>query len=419
MLARLSKNQFVALLAGIAALILVVGVLIKPEKAPDVTSISQAEMQRLQTLTQRRNLENLAVYFAQIAASIQPGLVWIEEWASTGVVWNGSGLILTAGSPRFSATQVSAITTSGHVSLAPQMVSSRFSAAAMRAPPSSSLEPVRKGDAQRLDPGIWILLVSRQEGGQYLFTPGTYSGLALTRCGEFEYAAIQSSLPLTEGSVGGGLFDLEGNLLAMVLRCNGGLAAVTPEGVDGIVAEANSPEGQAERRFGIRVAELDETSRAYFKLEGGLLVTEVVDDLPADTAGLAPGDVIVGVDGNPVDLRSSWYKAVLPAGDEKFELQVQRNRKRVKIQFRAKSWQSKPAGGVSISGASEGYEIRSVTAGSRASRASILRGDRIVSIDNEQPGNPAAVREALSDENPNSVFLVLRRGSARYGVFLK
>ena len=63
------------------------------------------------------------------------------------------------------------------------------------------------------------------------------------------------------------------------------------------------------RKLGLSYEELSDQLAGYFKVEGGVLVTEVVEDGPAAKAGIKAGDVIVRFAGKPVkdggDLREA------------------------------------------------------------------------------------------------------------------
>ncbi len=84
---RLTQREYIAVIAVTSAAVLVLGVWLKPKRLPTPT-ISGEETLRLQTLTQRRNLENLAVLLLEVAEGIQPGLVWLDEIALTD--WSGT-----------------------------------------------------------------------------------------------------------------------------------------------------------------------------------------------------------------------------------------------------------------------------------------------------------------------------------------
>jgi membrane-associated protease RseP (regulator of RpoE activity) len=70
-------------------------------------------------------------------------------------------------------------------------------------------------------------------------------------------------------------------------------------------------EGQ-DRVGGARFTVLNADLASYFDVEGGLLVTEVIDGAPMAEAGVRPGDVVLAVDGRPVrrvdDVRSAIWR---------------------------------------------------------------------------------------------------------------
>lgn len=82
-----------------------------------------------------------------------------------------------------------------------------------------------------------------------------------------------------------------------------------PEGRE----EASAGTGGERGRLGLSLRPLDDASAAHLDLPrgmDGLVVSEVEPGSPAETAGLRPGDVIVGVDGREVSSRGDFEKAV-------------------------------------------------------------------------------------------------------------
>ena len=82
-----------------------------------------------------------------------------------------------------------------------------------------------------------------------------------------------------------------------------------PEGREEVSAGTGGERG----RLGLSLQPLDDGSAARLDLPrgmNGLVVREVEPGSPAETAGLRPGDVIVGVDGREVSSRGDFEKAV-------------------------------------------------------------------------------------------------------------
>lgn len=429
---RLTQRQYIAIIALVSVAVLILGVVLKPKEAAQAT-ISGEETLRLQTLTQRRNLENLAVYFSEVAGGIQPGLVWLNEIGMTGLVWNQDGLIVTASPRQWAPAEIAALTSSGSITLDAQVLSADFRVASLKAPRDAQLQPVRKGSTAGITPGIWIIQIARQAGGNYLFTPGVYGGVASTKCGATEYRTLQSNLPLAESALGGGLFDVDGNLLAMVVRCDDHFAAVMPTDIDREIARATSFDGRLLTSYGFRVTALDDVFRKYFQVNEGVMVSEVMDGRAADAASLAPGDLITALNKAPVrvpdDLRRLLISGQSPENqppEERpvFQLEVHRNRRVVQMNLKPsepRTTGERPgaeSSGIGLADSPQGYLVGTVAGGSRAERASIQAGDRLLFVDGRRPPNAAAVRRLLSDQVKDPIFVVFRRGSRRMGTFL-
>jgi len=161
-----AQRQYICLLAILSGAILGIGALLRPKKAPEVP-VSQAEMVRLQTLTQRKSLENLSSYFAGVAREAGNRLVWVKETGTTGVVWNSAGLIVTAGPPELLVRPLSAVTSTGSgFPVEPTVYSTNFPVAALQAPARTGLPPVKRAAASRLEPGAWVVHVYHQPAGR-------------------------------------------------------------------------------------------------------------------------------------------------------------------------------------------------------------------------------------------------------------
>lgn len=73
---------------------------------------------------------------------------------------------------------------------------------------------------------------------------------------------------------------------------------------------------------------------AYFGVEGGILINFVRPDSPAAKAGLKAGDVIVGIDGAPVNGAVGLMRAIDEKKDSEFTLKIVRDRKEKTVSLR-------------------------------------------------------------------------------------
>jgi serine protease Do len=140
--------------------------------------------------------------------------------------------------------------------------------------------------------------------------------------------AVEHTAPLPRGSSGGPVLDAHGGLVAMnTHRLDGGFYLAIPvtdavrSRVDDL-AEGTAPQGV---RLGVAVAPADITRRMRSAVglpdRPGLLVREVVEDGPADRAGIRSGDLLVAAGGHELDSSDDLF-AVLDEQEPGSELEV-------------------------------------------------------------------------------------------------
>jgi serine protease Do len=78
--------------------------------------------------------------------------------------------------------------------------------------------------------------------------------------------------------------------------------------------------------LGVAIQDLDNELKSYYKVDAGVLITEVFADDPADKAGIKANDIIVSVNGTPVNSSRELSRLIasVPVG-EKAELKINRN----------------------------------------------------------------------------------------------
>ena len=143
---------------------------------------------------------------------------------------------------------------------------------------------------------------------------------------------IQTDAAINPGNSGGALVNIYGELIginsAIFSRGGGsqgiGFAIPTTLALD--VMQQLIANGRVIRGFiGIEVEALTEQVREGLNIAGGMLIAAVYRDSPADQAGLAPGDVLIKIDGAEViNGRAAMIKITDMQPGERTELGVLR-----------------------------------------------------------------------------------------------
>jgi len=422
-----TNRRYVVLLAIAAALVLILGIWARPKKSNDESSppvTSPAELVRLEQLTQRRTVQNMAAYFSDVAANAARHLVYLTDAGLSGICWDGDGTLITAavrgGFPAASRVRTSQQTEiGGEAEAQTAVVSPVTPVVSLRVIASSVFQPVHWIRSDLLVPGDWLVAVARQADGRSSFAPGIYGGLAASSCGEFEFPEITWNISLGEGMLGGGLFDLDGNLVAMVIRCGDRYAAMAADRISGAIQEAHSLDSQLLERYGFRIERGTEgsdegSSGSAETLAAGVQVTEVWTGDVADRAGMLPGDFIVSLDGKEVASGDDLLPLVLPVARELIEIGVRRGSgsRSFELSVRGRpltSAEDASSGGLSFQGAGNGFVIESVADGSPAQQAGLHTSDRVLLINGRTARNVAALLQALAGRGERTVSVIAER----------
>ncbi|HVI92644.1 MAG TPA: Do family serine endopeptidase [Anaeromyxobacter sp.] len=213
------------------------------------------------------------------------------------------------------------------------------------AKPPKNLPTVVLGDSDAARQGDFVLAMGSPLGLRDTATLGIISAkhrqeLGIGAGGTYD-DFLQTDAAINPGNSGGPLFNLRGEVIGI------NTAIVSPQMGSGIgfavpinIAKAILPQlrekGKVTRGYiGVSVGELTRDLAQGFKLppdQKGALVQNVVPKGPAAKAGLEAGDIIVAVNGKPVESRGDVTRtvALIPPG-QKAELTVLR--KGAKKQF--------------------------------------------------------------------------------------
>lgn len=311
------------LLAGVVGALLgagaVAAVLLRDEADTPASAGSPPSGQRVAPTLELDGLENLD-RVAAVAESVMPAVVRLGTGAGviqsaafgSGVVIRGDGYIVTNEHVVEGREDVRVQLSDGR-ELDGSVVGTdhRTDLAVVRVD-AGGLTAIDVGDTQDLQVGMPAIAIGSPFGLAGTVTSGVISGLhrpieVTTEEGSQRYDdVIQTDAAINPGNSGGPLVSAEGRLLginsAILTRgqtpANAGVGFAIPAETVMAVVERLIADGEVRHAFlGVAGSDVDGGAAGDAGPRQGAYVEEVMQDTPADDAGLAAGDVITGVGG--------------------------------------------------------------------------------------------------------------------------
>jgi S1-C subfamily serine protease len=406
----------------VAALILAAGWLLRPrdvaQSPPAVPS--ESELQELARRTQRRALESMAGYFADLAATVRASVAYVPSAGTSGVAWDETRIVAgPIASPSYTGTIV-ARTGAGERRVA-AITSRRLPLSILTVAPDPPKAIARRA-ASLPQPGEWMLAVWQTDRGP-AFAAGNFRQVATTACGAAEVHEVVSTVPLSRAMVGGALFNMDRELVGIILPCSDHIAAVEASDVDELMRRAATIEELLLARYGVLFDTPSEDERRYFSdVAGGLLVREVWTGTKADAAGIRAGDLLVSLDEHEVT-GADDLRALVTRSDAPFGLRLRRgsSTETVVLDGSGSPDLSSEGGtglGLFIEPASPAFRIDRVAPESPAARAGVRPGDELLRINHVEPRTRAQVERALKRSTAGPTLLEIARGARRIAILI-
>ena len=313
------------------------------------------------------------------------------------------------------------------------------------------------GDDTKTRVGDWVIAI----GNPFGYNGSVAAGIVSARSRNINAGSyddfIQTDVAINKGNSGGPLFNMTGEVVGVntaILSPTGGSVGISfsvPADLAKSVVAQLREFGETRRgTLGVNVQEVTANlAKSYgLKEPKGALVRRVVDDSPADAAGLKRGDLLLSIGGKPIENNRLLYRLVAESKiGETVDIEYIRKKKRKTAKAKIEQLKEKVraangtksvdvegdieavAMGISVEALTEdvrrkhrikdeveGVRVVSVNARSEAS-GKIMPGDIIEEVGFEPVSSPDEFKEAVAEfetgESPVAI-LVNQRGNYRF-----
>ncbi len=310
---------------------------------------------------------------------------------------------------------------------------------------ASGLPFVKIGDVNRLKVGEWVMAIGSPFGLDNTVTAGIVS--AKQRDTGDLLPLIQTDVAINPGNSGGPLINLRGEVVGInsqIYSRSGGFMGISfaiPIDEATRVAEQLRANGRVVRgRIGVQIGPVTKEVAESIGLgqPRGAMVSGVEKDGPADKGGVEAGDIIIKVDGKPVDKSGELPRivgAIKPGAKATLqvfrrgatrelsvtiaEFEADRPVRRAAAEPGAAPTAAKNAIGLAVSDLADAQKkdlrvrggVRVDSVDGAASRAGMREGDVVLSVDNVDvvDSKQFATLTAKADKT-RAISLLVRRG---------
>jgi S1-C subfamily serine protease len=381
---------------------------------------SETELQELARRARRRSLESTTAYFAELATDVRPLLGYVPALGTSTVVWDESRAVGGPTPVPDQATELILQTASGErraeATSSPRMPLSVLKVSVgppMRVPRRTASVP-KAGD--------WVVAVWQTDHAP-AFVAANFRELANTTCGQAQAREVAVNIPLTWAMAGGGVFNMDRELLAAILPCSDHMAAIALSSIDDMLKRIATVEERLLARYGVLFGTLSQEERRYFSGVDGLLVREVWMGTRGDAAGVQPGDVVVALNNHDVAVIDD-LTTLTTQSDKLFELSVRRGRSTQIVMLDADAATREISSGVGahlglvIESPTPTFRIESVLPDSRAARAGVQAGDVLRRIDQVELRTRTQADRAMRSAASKPILLELERDRRRLAIVI-
>ena len=355
----------------------------------------------------------------------------------SGVIIDGArGFVLTNAHVINGATEISVRLKDGR-ELAAQVKGSDpdRDLAVLQVERAGSLPQAEMGDSTDLLIGETVIAIGNPYGFTHTVTTGVISavGRSVGTSDEVLSDLIQTDTAINPGNSGGPLLNILGQVIgintAIHAEASGIGFAIPINKAKRVVAELINQGHVTPVWLGLFGQDLDQPTASYLGLKSprGLLVTDLHAGGPAQRAGLAPGDVILTLNGRGVDDRDHFLSLMLDVGPgDSVRLGVSRQGREMTLQAKAQALDDAAVAALvdehwgfaaDPRRPRTGILVGRVAPNGPAARIGLKPGDILHQIGNQSLETPDDLARAFTRYHlHNTLLLSVQRGRALYHV---
>ena len=265
--------------------------------------------------------------FSYFPKSLKDTSYFAPSFVGSGLVYSPDGYILTTTSVVQGMDRLKVVMPDGKRSDAKLIGTDDQSNIAVLKVETTGLKPANLGNSDKVKPGSWVTVVGNSYGLPTAVSFGVVNGVR-------EDGFIQMSVNVSPGNSGGPVLSIDGSVVGLV---SARLAEQSYMEATWLFNEANKqrsaliipareidlptsgislaiPINKAKSTV-VKIIKYGTIQQGYLGIypedsEEGVLIVEVVDNTPADKAGLKSGDIIIEYDGEKIRTEKQLRKLI-------------------------------------------------------------------------------------------------------------
>jgi serine protease Do len=376
-----------------------------------------------------------------------------ESGLGSGVIVSPNGYILTNNHVVDHASTVTVIMPDKHEYKARVVGTDAKTDIAVVKIEAANLEPITIGDSDKVQVGDYVLAVGNPFGVGKTVTMGIVSATGRANLGIEDYEDfIQTDASINPGNSGGALVNDRGELVGIntAILANGsegnqGIGFAVPVSVARNVMDQIIKNGKVTRAYlGVMAQEVTPAiAEAFHEPEvRGALVGDVTPNSPAQKAGVEKGDIILAINGKPVNssaelrmhvslmnpgttvnvkiFREGAEKtlpltlAELPTETAKNDQPDSKGSEDALQGITVENVGARSARQLGLPATASGVVVTQVDPNSKAAESGLKRGDVIQEVNHKPVRNTTDFEAAMRNAKDTNLLLVNRQGSTMY-----